>query len=134
MKSTKLLFVLFLATVTLISCNKDDDGKITEEPTIEGTWKMTGQKINGEPSPLDDCEEKMTFIFDESVLTTYSYEGEECEIEEVIVYDYTLEGRELTLTSENLTARFTVEKLTETLLELSNEIDGTVYSGIFTKQ
>lgn len=134
MKNVKFLFVLFLATATLISCSKDDDDKITTEPSLVGVWNMTNRTMDGEPDPLDACEEKMKFAFTETQLTSYSYEGEECEIEEVLVYDYTLDESKLVLTLDNSTTEYTVEKLTESTLELSTIFNDAVYVSTFTRQ
>lgn len=134
MKNVKFLFVLFLATATLISCSKDDDDKITTEPSLVGVWNMTNRTMDGEPDPLDACEEKMKFAFTETQLTSYSYEGEECEIEEVLVYDYTLDENKLVLTLDNSTTEYTVEKLTESTLELSTIFNDAVYVSTFTRQ
>lgn len=134
MKNVKFLFVLFLATATLVSCSKDDDDKITTEPSLVGVWNMTNRTMDGEPDPLDACEEKMKFAFTETQLTSYSYEGEECEIEEVLVYDYTLDENKLVLTLDNSTTEYTVEKLTESTLELSTIFNDAVYVSTFTRQ
>lgn len=95
---------------------------------------MASRTLNGEPDPLDECEDKMKFAFTETQLTSYTYEGENCEIEEVLVYDFTLDGDKLILRSEDLTAEYTVRKLTKTTLELSYRFEGSVYVATFTRQ
>lgn len=135
MKPIKILFVLFLATATLLSCNKDDDdNQVTPEPSIVGTWQLMAKTMNDEPDPLDDCEEKTTFVFDESELTSYTYEGEDCEIEEILIYEFTLEGDTLTLRTEDIMAEYTIEKLTESTLQLSYQFDDFIYGATFERQ
>lgn len=135
MKTSKFLFVLFLATATLLSCSKDDDDdKITPEASIVGIWKLDSQSLNGEPDPLENCEDQTSFVFDESELTSFTYEGEECEIEEVLVYDYTLEDETLTLRAGDLTAVYNVDKLTETDLHLSHIYNDNVIVAKFKRE
>ncbi len=60
MKKTISLFFTFLMVFSLNSCSSDDDSSNTSSgDKIIGTWKYSGDMINGDFVPyIDDCDEE----------------------------------------------------------------------------
>lgn len=86
MKKVKLLAFLFL-TLSLSSCNKDDDGG-SDVNTIVGLWNFDSIAFDGEIEELDNCETQNTIKFsNDGTYTTTSYNDfnsqDQCIISEV---------------------------------------------------
>lgn len=121
-----------MTTALLVSCNNDDDN--SRKATLIGTWNLTEQTINGEPHELNECEERTTFTFTEDQITSRTYEGELCEIENVDVYSYTRTGNKILIVDEELgRIEYEIETLTRSTLKLTGNLQGVRVSGVFKR-
>jgi hypothetical protein len=62
MKKTIFLLFAFVIAFSLNSCSSDDDSSSASSgDKIVGTWKFTGEMINGnfEPDITDECDEEL---------------------------------------------------------------------------
>lgn len=132
MKTLKTVLILFLTTLTVVSCSKDDDNK-TDQNLLVGKWQFDSRTLDGEPLELSECEKKGLYIFTEDELTGYTYEGEECEIEKIEVFNYVREGDKLIVENEEMTIEYTIEKLTKTTLVLGGNLGDSSFTATFIK-
>ncbi len=99
------IFILLIA-VTLTSCGSDDDaapqqGAITNESLITGTWELTARKELGVDKTLDNCEKTSTIQFDAN--KTYTEKtfvdiSNECVSDGEFVGTWSISAETLTLT------------------------------------
>lgn len=132
MKTLKTVMILFLTTLTVVSCSKDDDNK-NDKNLLIGKWQFDSRTLDDEPLELSECEKKGQYIFTEDELTSYTYEGEECEIENIQVFDYVREGDKLHVENEEMTAEYTIKKLTKTTLVLGGNLGDSTFTATFIK-
>lgn len=61
MKNSIFLLFAFFMAFSVNSCSTDDDSSSSSDDKIVGTWKLSGQMINGnfEPDVSDQCDEEL---------------------------------------------------------------------------
>lgn len=139
MKKFKQLVVLFLvATVTLVSCNKDDDN----EASIEGTWEYA-QETN-ENGLLEayvhtaDCNKDYVQILAGGIIKDYYYEtyGNVVCNESIYTAAWSRNGNNLVVTDENETYTSEIVELNDSTLKIQsvNDSNGLTYVTVFTRR
>lgn len=143
MKQIKQLMLLFLvASTTLVSCNKDDDG---DSGAIEGKWEFTkvGSIVAGQEALIDypdhtpGCTKDYTEILVGGTVKDYYYtdNGSGCE--------ESIDNGTWTRDNNNITVNFSGEVTVAEILELSNTTlklkstdsdTGEVYLVLFTRK
>lgn len=119
MKKLKQLVLLFLvASVTLVSCNKDDDG---DSASIEGSWEFSkvGTILSGQEFLVDydhttGCNKDYTEIIAGGTLKDHYFEdfGSGCEED--------IDNGSWSRSGNTITVNFSGDVTTAEILELSN--------------
>lgn len=133
MKVLKQLTLLFLLNAVFIGCNKDDDNN-NNEPTLIGSWKITGAKYNNLPEELDACELKFTIAFTETNVSFNEYYGENCQSNYGYSQAYTRNGNTLIVGTGSDAETVEITKLTDTTLELTNVDGNDIYVETYARQ
>lgn len=141
MKKFKQLVLLFLvASVTLVSCNKDDD----KEASIEGSWEFSkvGTLVSGQEFLVDydhttGCSKDYTEIIAGGTVKDHYFEdlGNGCE--------EGIDNGTWSRSGNNITVNFSGEVTTAEILELSSTTlklkatdpdTGDVYLSVLTRK
>ncbi|RLJ32024.1 lipocalin-like protein [Chryseobacterium sp. 7] len=142
----KTLF-LSIAVLGLFSCSSDDDtATITNEPSIVGKWQPSkfmaysgkdGSIIANESSDANVCDKKGSVDISSAgkwhEIGYYGNTGGQCTLDVDVTYDYTYDTASKKLQvkySSGTTDVYTVKKLTDTQLELVEELFDTDGDGI----
>ncbi|CAM3627739.1 lipocalin family protein [Flavobacterium gelidilacus] len=139
MKKFKKLVLLFLAaTVTLVSCNKDDD----KEASIEGSWEysqetnFTGELVAYQHTA--DCNKDYVQILAGGVIKDFYYETFGSVVCEESIYEaaWARSGNNLTITDSGETYTSEILELTDTTLKLkyTDPDDDSVDITVFTRR
>ncbi len=132
MKFFTRLTIVFLMTVILVSCNKDDDNNA--EPTLIGSWKLEGVRINGQSQDVSRCELKTTLKFSQKTVEVSFYEGENCEDVFVDTENYSRNGNILTVGSDSEATVLEISKLTDSTLEITDQDGSDIYIETYSKK
>jgi hypothetical protein len=139
MKKFKQLVLLFLvASVTLVSCNKDDDEAAA---ALEGKWEYT-QETNDvgvleayQHTP--GCNKDYTEILAGGTIRDYSYDenGSGCE-EYIYSATWTRSGNNISVTDSGETFTSEITELTATTLKIksTDPLDSSVFITVYTRK
>jgi len=122
MKTLKTVFTLTLILFIVFSCKNDDDDDSSNvndteqnQSNILGNWKFTSSTTNGvEDTDNYICDFEETLEFTSTTATDKFYydpseeNGPNCELEETLIFNYSINGNQITQTFDNGNS-FTVE-------------------------
>lgn len=123
MKELKKLGLVAILGLGMISCGGDDDSS-SNEPQLDGVWKVTDITIDGMSyADVIECLDKTTIEFEGTIYESVSYEGEKCDEMNVENGTFTKSGNTLSLKSDGFIDTSEIIKLTDDKLELKEEDD-----------
>ena len=142
MKKFKQLALLFLAvSVTLVSCNKDDD----EAAALEGKWEYSkeGSIINGQELLIDyqhtsGCNKDYSEIIAGGILKDVYYESNGaggCD-EFIDTLNWSRNGNTITVSDSGFSTTGEIVELTNTTLKTkyTDPDDGSIFITVFTRK
>ncbi|MCZ8196101.1 MAG: lipocalin family protein [Flavobacterium sp.] len=139
MKNLKSLVLLFLvATVSLVSCNKDDDAT-PAAAALEGKWQYSkqGTIVNGQEVLVDydhatGCTKDYIEFLSAGVFKEHSFFGTSCE-EDIFTGTWVRNGSTVTATVDGEASPAEILELTSTTLKIKYSLEGGFYINVYTK-
>ena len=137
MKNLMMLFLV--ATVSLVSCDKNDDNDSTSG-ALEGKWQYTkeGNIVDGEEMLSDfvhapGCTKDYVQLLDNGTFSDHSFDGAACD-DTVFSGNWTRSGNIITITEtgEN-PSEIEILSLTSTTLKTKEVFKGEILITIYTK-
>ncbi len=119
-KVTKVITILFFASI-MLACSSDDDNNTSTDGNIVGTWKLEAQFLNGEDRNINDCQKNENVKFESNgtvSYTYYTYFSTNCNIDVIETGTWVKNGNDLTITWDDADAGLAIYNLN--ILELSN--------------
>ncbi len=103
MKHSKIVFLLFIATIFSFSCSKSDDSGDLDASNlpqlIVGVWQFTSSATNGTADALEGCDSSLLIEFAENMdFGQIEYSGEQCDMPTQSIGTYSLSGSTITIT------------------------------------
>ena len=140
MKNLKSLVLLFLvATVSLVSCNKDDDDATPTATTFEGKWQyskegaiVNGQEVLTNYVHASGCTKDYVEFLSAGVFKDHSFFGASCE-EDVFTGTWSKNGSMVTVTADGDSSTAEIIELTATTLKVKYTDAGTVFVDVYTR-
>lgn len=140
MKNLKKLVLLFLvATVSLVSCNKDDDdAKASTDGTLEGNWEYSkeGTIVAGQEFLIDfPHTEGCTKDYIEILAGTFKDHsfGVDC-TDNVGEGTWSRSGSDITFVEDGDTYTMEIVELTSTTLKTKGVFEGSVLVSLYTRK
>jgi hypothetical protein len=139
MKKFKQLVLLFLlASVALVSCNKDDD----EAAAIEGSWEFTQESNDAGVLEAYEhtagCNKDYVQILAGGTFKSFIYETYGSVVCEESIYTATWvrNGNNFTVTNSGESSTLEILELTGTTLKIKeiDSVDGSVYITVLTRK
>jgi len=130
MKNVKNLFFIICLIAVSVSCKKSDDEKTYEKSQLLGTWKQTagGTDFMACPSGLN-----RKIVITDAEMKDYATNDTGCTSDSYLTYDYTFDGKKLTIESGVISMQ--IVELTATTLKVNTSfIIGGSQSETYTKQ
>jgi hypothetical protein len=139
MKNLKSLVLLFLvATVSLVSCNKDEDDA-TPAVSFEGKWQYlkTGVIVNSQEVLSDydhtsGCTKDYVEFLSAGVFKDHSFFGTSCD-EDIFTGTWSKNGSMVTVTADGDSSTAEILELTSTTLKVKYSDAGIVYVEVYTR-
>jgi Lipocalin-like domain len=140
MKNLKSLVLLFLvATVSLVSCNKDDDDATPAAAALEGKWQYSKQGVSaGGQESLQDyshsagCTKDYVEVLSAGVFKEHNFFGTSC-TEDVATGTWTRNGSTYTYILDGETYTEEIVELTSTTLKTKEVFGGVNYITVYTR-
>lgn len=139
MKKFKQLVLLFLvATVTLVSCDKDDDN----EASIEGSWEFSQESNDAGVLEAYEhtagCNKDYIQILAGGAFKSFVYETYGTVVCEESIYTaiWSRSGNNLTVTNSGESSTIEILELTNTTLKVKevDSVDNSIYISVFTRK
>ncbi|EDP71935.1 hypothetical protein FBALC1_12577 [Flavobacteriales bacterium ALC-1] len=131
MKLLKTLTIILFSILTF-SCSSDDDSSggdndmpTTAELLTTGTWYLQSKT----PGSFSDCEKNSSFKFnanDTVDVESFDDSSGNCESQGVVNTAYTQNGNNLTITLGSDTIMATINSISETTLNITDDIGDTI--------
>jgi hypothetical protein len=131
MRKFNTLFALLLAAIISfnVSCSKDDDEKTYEKSLLLGTWMQTA----GDDFVACPAGDNAKMIITETEIKDYFASENGCSSISYATYDYTFDGKKMTV--ESGLATYIIEDLNSTTLKIKiTSILGGSTSATYTKK